>query len=52
MEMNNIYGDPEYAEVQADLHKKLEELRDYYGDSDALNQKYLEEYLEHRAENR
>ena len=51
MEMNNIYGDPEYAEVQADLHKKLEELREYYGDSDELNQKFLEEYLDHRAGN-
>ncbi len=51
-EMNNIYDDPEYAEVQADLHKRLEELRDYYGDSDELNQKFLEEYLDHRAGNR
>jgi hypothetical protein len=51
MEMNNIYGDPEYAEVQADLHKRLEELREYYGDSDELNDKFLQEYLEHRAGN-
>jgi arylsulfatase A-like enzyme len=49
MEMNNVYGEPEYAEVQADLHKRLEELRNYYGDSDELNEKFLQEYLDHRA---
>ncbi len=48
-EMNNVYDDPEYADAQAMLHEKLEELRNHYGDSDSLNQKYLEEYLEHRA---
>jgi hypothetical protein len=47
--MNNIYGDPDYADVQENLHERLEELRKYYGDSDELNDKFLEEYLEHRA---
>lgn len=45
MEMRNIYNDPAYAEVQETLHKKLEELRVYYGDSDSLNQQFLREYL-------
>lgn len=48
-EMKNIYGDPAYADVQKMLHQKLEELREYYGDSDELNDKYLKAYLEHRA---
>ncbi len=48
-EMNSVYGDPEYADVQQMMHEKLEELRNHYGDSDSLNQKYLEAYLEHRA---
>ena len=45
-EMKNIYGDPAYADVQADLHKQLEELRVKYQDSDSLNQKFIEEYNE------
>jgi arylsulfatase A-like enzyme len=49
MEMNNIYGDPDYADVQQELHEKLEELREYYGDSDDLNDKFLKNYLEHQA---
>jgi hypothetical protein len=49
MEMQNIYGDPAYADVQEMLHKRLEELREYYGDSDELNDKYLKAYLDRRA---
>ena len=44
-EMTNVYGKPEYAAVQADLHKRLEELRKKYGDSDELNQQYLKSFL-------
>jgi arylsulfatase A-like enzyme len=49
MEMKNIYNDPDYADVQEMLHKRLEELREYYGDSDELNDKFLKEYLDHQA---
>ncbi len=45
-ELNNIYGDPEYAEVQEELHKQLEELRIKYEDNDSLNQQFIEEYNE------
>ncbi|WKN44669.1 sulfatase family protein [Tunicatimonas pelagia] len=45
-EMQNVYDDPEYAEVQEQLHTRLTELRDQYGDSDENNQRFLEEYLE------
>jgi len=47
-EMKSVYGDPAYSDIQAKLHKKLEELRIKYGDSDELNRKYLEKYLESR----
>jgi arylsulfatase A-like enzyme len=48
-EMNNIYDNPEYADVQKMLHERLTELRAYYGDSDELDQKYLKAYLDHQA---
>lgn len=44
--MKNIYGDPAYADVQADLHKQLDALRVKYEDNDSLNQKFIEEYNE------
>jgi arylsulfatase A-like enzyme len=49
MEMQNIYDDPAYADVREMLHERLEELREYYGDSDELNDKFLKAYLDHRA---
>jgi arylsulfatase A-like enzyme len=48
-EMTNVYDDPEYANIRQMLHTRLEELREYYGDSDELNEKYLKSFLEHRA---
>jgi arylsulfatase A-like enzyme len=47
-EMTNVYGKPEYAAIQAQLHQKLDELRKKYGDSDELSQKYLKSFLEQR----
>ena len=29
-EMRSVYGDPEYAEIQADLHAALLRLREHY----------------------
>jgi len=46
MEMKNIYDDPAYADVRDMLHKKLEELRKFYGDSDELNDKFIKLYLD------
>jgi arylsulfatase A-like enzyme len=51
-EMNNIYDDPEYADVQKMMHQKLTELRAYYGDSDENDQKYLKAYLDIQAQRR
>ncbi|MDX1283562.1 MAG: sulfatase [Draconibacterium sp.] len=51
-EMKNIYNDPTYADVQKELHAKLTELREYYGDSDENDQKFLKAYLDHRERRR
>lgn len=49
MEMQSVYDNPAYADVQKMMHEKLEEVRKKYGDSDELNKHYLDAYLEHRA---
>jgi arylsulfatase A-like enzyme len=40
-ELRNIYHDPEYAEVREDLHRRLEKIREKYGDSDELTRSFL-----------
>ncbi|WP_339756067.1 sulfatase [Algoriphagus aquimarinus] len=45
-EMNNVYDNPEYAEVRETMHKKFEEVRTKYGDSDANDKRFLDEYME------
>ena len=45
-EMQNVYDDPAYAEIQEKLHQQLEDLRVQYGDNDDLNQRFIEEYHE------
>lgn len=45
-EMKNVYGDPAYADIQKDLHARLEQLRAKYGDSSELSQSYIDRYLE------
>ena len=45
-EMNSVYDDPAYAEVQQQLHQRLTELRAEYGDSDENDERFLAEYLE------
>ncbi|MCB9501649.1 MAG: sulfatase [Deferribacteres bacterium] len=44
-ELKNVYNEPEYAAIKKNLHKKLEELRIQYKDSDELTQKMLEDDL-------
>jgi hypothetical protein len=41
-EMRSVYNDPAYADVQKELHARLEELRKKYGDSDELNQQFID----------
>ena len=45
-EMKNVYGDPDYTDVQKTMHKRLTEMRKKYGDSDANDQRFLNAYLE------
>ena len=51
-EMKNIYNDPNYSEVQKMMHKRFEEMRDKYGDSDELDQMHIENYLSHLKKRR
>jgi arylsulfatase A-like enzyme len=44
MELKSVYDDPEYAEIRADLHKKLDDLRIKYKDSEELDQKFVDMY--------
>ncbi|MEP1488804.1 MAG: sulfatase [Algibacter sp.] len=48
-EMNNIYNDSSYASVKENMHKQLDNMRVKYGDSDALDTKHLEHYLDVKA---
>lgn len=45
-EMNNVYDDPEYAEVVERLKAELAELRVKYKDSEELDQMYIDKYKE------
>lgn len=44
MELTNVYNNPAYAEVVADLKVKLAEIRTKYRDSDELDQHYIQAY--------
>ncbi len=44
-EMNNIYNDPAYAEIQQMMHKRYDEMRKKYGDSDALDKQFIDNYV-------
>ena len=41
-EMMNVYNDPSYRQVRDSLTVQLRSLQQYYGDSDSLDQKFLE----------
>jgi arylsulfatase A-like enzyme len=45
-EMKNVYNDPKYTKIKAELHKKLAALRVKYKDSEAIDRQYLTKYLE------
>ncbi|MFC2089371.1 sulfatase [Bacteroidota bacterium] len=46
MELKNVYEDPAYANIREELHKKLDELRLKYKDSEELDQKFIDLYKE------
>jgi len=41
-ELQNLYSDPDYANVRTQLHQRLKELQEQYGDSPELAQEILE----------
>ena len=45
--MNNIYDDPGYLEVKKMMHRRFDEMREKYGDSDELDQMHIDNYLSH-----
>jgi len=45
-EMRNVYGEESYTRIQTQLHKKLDSLRSFYGDSNQNDQAFLQTYLE------
>ena len=44
--LKNVYDDPAYADVRAAMHKKLDEVRIYYKDSEKLDEFYISQYRE------
>jgi len=49
LELKNVYNDPAYDKVKADLHARLEELRVKYKDNNALSQHYIDQFMEDAA---
>lgn len=45
-ELNNVYDDPAYAKIREDLHARLEQMREKYGDSEELSQQYINTFLD------
>ena len=41
LELKNVYNDPSYAGIKAELHQRLEALRKKYNDSDASAKIFL-----------
>jgi arylsulfatase A-like enzyme len=46
MEMNNVYNDPEYADIVKEMKERLKDLRVKYKDSEDLDQMYIDLYKE------
>lgn len=50
-EMQNRYGDTAYAEVQRELHNRLEILRTTYQDNDSMSQALIKDYYQRVEKN-
>ncbi len=50
-EMQNRYGDTAYAEVQSELHNRLEVLRTTYQDNDSISQALIKDYYQRVEKN-
>ncbi len=51
-EMRNVYNDPAYADVVADLKKQLAAMRIKYKDSEELDNHYIDTFLENQGKKR
>jgi arylsulfatase A-like enzyme len=51
-ELNNVYDNPDYSSVVAELRVELARLRELYGDSAELDQKFIKEDQERREKRR
>jgi arylsulfatase A-like enzyme len=47
-ELNNVYDNPDYSGIVQELKTELKRLQAYYGDSDELAQKFIQEDQERR----
>ena len=45
LEQHNYYEDPAYKEIREELHQKLDALRELYGDSEEISQKYIDDFM-------
>ena len=45
LEQHNYYEDPAYREIREELHQKLDALRELYGDSEEISQKYIDDFM-------
>ena len=45
LEQHNYYDDPAYNTIKEELHQKLNQLREEYGDSNALSQQYIDDFM-------
>jgi len=45
-EMNSVYNDPNYKEIQKEMHIRVTQLRKKYGDSDEMDEMHLNKYIE------
>ena len=46
MEMKNEYNNPAYADVVSEMKEKLAKMRVKYGDSEELDQKFIDLYTD------
>jgi arylsulfatase A-like enzyme len=51
-ELKNVYDNPNYASVVQELRTELKRLQAFYGDSDDLAQKFIQEDLERRKKSK
>ena len=45
LELKNVYNDPAYSKIKADLHTRLEALRKKYKDNATLSQNYVDKFM-------